>query len=92
MSDFKSNDNNLIGGKYFEPHEENPMIGFRVLSLLQRFYRKGFALECEDEKCETKCSQRKLMIPFAEPWKKEKSIGRNGRQQISSRSGLEVYV
>jgi hypothetical protein len=26
----------------------------------------------------------KLMIPFAEPWKKEKSIGRDGRQQISS--------
>jgi pyruvate,water dikinase len=35
----------------------------------------------------------KLMIPFAEPWKKEKSIGRNGRQQISSgENGLEVYV
>jgi pyruvate,water dikinase len=29
MSDFKSNEYaNLIGGKYFEPHEENPMIGF----------------------------------------------------------------
>jgi pyruvate,water dikinase len=42
MSDFKSNEYaNLIGGKYFEPHEENPMIGFRVLPLLQRFYRKG---------------------------------------------------
>jgi pyruvate,water dikinase len=37
MSDFKSNEYaNLIGGKYFEP-EENPMIGFRVLPLLQRF-------------------------------------------------------
>jgi pyruvate,water dikinase len=43
MSDFKSNEYaNLIGGKYFEPHEENPMIGFKLL-LLQRFYRKGFA-------------------------------------------------
>jgi pyruvate,water dikinase len=43
MSDFKSNEYaNLIGGKYFE-HEENPMIGFRVLPLLQRFFRKGFA-------------------------------------------------
>jgi phosphoenolpyruvate synthase/pyruvate phosphate dikinase len=29
MSDFKSNEYaNLIGGKYFEPDEENPMIGF----------------------------------------------------------------
>jgi pyruvate,water dikinase len=42
MSDFKSNEYaNLIGGKYFEPHEENPMIGFRVLPVIQRFYRKG---------------------------------------------------
>jgi pyruvate,water dikinase len=42
MSDFKSNEYaNLIGGKYFEPDEENPMIGFRGFSLLQRFY-KGF--------------------------------------------------
>jgi phosphoenolpyruvate synthase/pyruvate phosphate dikinase len=32
MSDFKSNEYaNLIGGKYFEPDEENPMIGFVVL-------------------------------------------------------------
>jgi pyruvate,water dikinase len=35
MSDFKSNEYaNLIGGKYFEPHEENPMIGFRVLPVI----------------------------------------------------------
>jgi pyruvate,water dikinase len=37
MSDFKSNEYaNLIGGKYFEPHEENPMISGCFL-LLQRF-------------------------------------------------------
>jgi phosphoenolpyruvate synthase/pyruvate phosphate dikinase len=36
MSDFKSNEYaNLIGGKYFEPDEENPMIGFRGAS---RYY------------------------------------------------------
>jgi pyruvate,water dikinase len=46
MSDFKSNEYaNLIGGKYFEPHEENPMIGFSAS--YSDFYRKGFALECE---------------------------------------------
>jgi pyruvate,water dikinase len=49
---FKSNEYaNLIGGKYFA-HEENPMIGFRCFPLLQRFYRKGFALECEAKKSE----------------------------------------
>jgi hypothetical protein len=57
------------------------MICFRVLPLLQRFYRKGFALECEAMKTETNgVSQRKTDDSFAEPWKKEKSIGRNGRQ------------
>jgi pyruvate,water dikinase len=44
MSDFKSNEYaNLIGGKYFEPDEENPMIGFVAL-YYSDFYRKGFAL------------------------------------------------
>jgi pyruvate,water dikinase len=83
MSDFKSNEYaNLIGGKYFEPHEENPMIGFRVLPLLAIFIEK-FALECEAMKKvrnEMGFLNVKLMIPFAEPWKKKKSIGRNGRQ------------
>jgi hypothetical protein len=51
-----------------------------MVSHLARFYRKGFALECEAMKSPKRngVSQRKL-IPFAEPWKKEKSIGRNGR-------------
>jgi pyruvate,water dikinase len=52
-------------------------------SVIQRFYRKGFALECEAMKKvrnEMGFLNVKLMIPFAEPWKKEKSIGRNGRQ------------
>jgi pyruvate,water dikinase len=45
MSDFKSNEYaNLIGGKYFEPDEENPMIGFVALRYYSDFYRKGFAL------------------------------------------------
>jgi pyruvate,water dikinase len=81
MSDFKSNEYaNLIGGKYFEP-EENPMIGFRVLPLLQRFLERVCPRMRSDEKVKMKWGFNvKLMIPFAEPWKKEKSIGRDGRQ------------
>jgi pyruvate,water dikinase len=66
MSDFKSNEYaNLIGGKYFEPHEENPMISGCFL-LLQRFYRKGFALECEAMKSPKRngVSQRKTDDSF----------------------------
>ena len=48
MSDFKTNEYaDLLGGRDFEPHEENPMIGFRGASrYYSDHYRDGFALEC----------------------------------------------
>tara|TARA_R110000787_G_scaffold37241_4_gene94854 strand:+ start:390 stop:2768 length:2379 start_codon:yes stop_codon:yes gene_type:complete len=49
MSDFKTNEYaDLLGGRDFEPHEENPMIGFRGASrYYSESYREGFALECQ---------------------------------------------
>ncbi|MEJ5173266.1 MAG: phosphoenolpyruvate synthase [Hydrogenothermaceae bacterium] len=49
FSDFKSNEYaNLIGGKYFEPEEENPMIGFRGASrYYSDFFKPAFGLECK---------------------------------------------
>jgi pyruvate,water dikinase len=48
MSDFKTNEYaNLIGGQAYEPHEENPMLGFRGASrYYSPEYRAGFELEC----------------------------------------------
>jgi pyruvate,water dikinase len=48
FSDFKSNEYfNLLGGKYFEPHEENPMIGWRGASrYYSEAYKEAFGLEC----------------------------------------------
>ncbi len=48
MSDFKTNEYaNLIGGRAFEPKEENPMLGFRGASRYYNpRYEEGFALEC----------------------------------------------
>lgn len=48
FSDFKSNEyRDLIGGSFFEPHEENPMIGFRGASrYYHERYREAFLLEC----------------------------------------------
>ena len=48
MSDFKTNEYAaLLGGADFEPHEENPMIGFRGASRYAHpAYAEGFALEC----------------------------------------------
>ena len=49
MSDFKSNEYaNLVGGRQYEPHEENPMIGFRGASrYISEDFRDCFALEVE---------------------------------------------
>ena len=49
LSDFKSNEYaHLIGGKEYEPHEENPMLGFRGASrYLDESFRRCFELECE---------------------------------------------
>ncbi|WP_193198112.1 phosphoenolpyruvate synthase [Nostoc sp. MG11] len=48
MSDFKSNEYaNLLGGQQFEPHEENPMLGWRgAARYYDQGYREAFALEC----------------------------------------------
>lgn len=49
FSDFKTNEyENLLGGKYFEPKEENPMIGWRGASrYYSEEYRAAFGLECK---------------------------------------------
>jgi len=69
MSDFKTNEYaNLIGGTYFEPHEENPMLGFRGSSRYYNDkYREGFALECKALKRareELGMTNIIMMIPF----------------------------
>jgi pyruvate,water dikinase len=48
MSDFKTNEYAaLVGGAVFEPHEDNPMLGFRGASRYAHpAYAEGFALEC----------------------------------------------
>ncbi len=69
LSDFKSNEYaNLIGGARYEPHEENPMIGFRGASrYIDPSFRDAFALECRavrkvrEEMGLTNCW---VMIPF----------------------------
>ncbi|MGJ0638092.1 phosphoenolpyruvate synthase [Xenorhabdus bovienii] len=49
LSDFKSNEYaNLVGGDRYEPHEENPMLGFRGAGrYVSDSFRECFALECE---------------------------------------------
>ncbi len=69
MSDFKSNEYaRLIGGREFEPVEENPMLGFRGASrYYDERYREGFRLECaalQRVREEMGLINVKAMIPF----------------------------
>ncbi|USN45848.1 MAG: phosphoenolpyruvate synthase [Candidatus Woesearchaeota archaeon] len=69
MSDFKTNEYaNLIGGKYFEPTEDNPMIGWRGATRYYKGnYKEGFALECQAIKKvreEFGLMNLEVMIPF----------------------------
>jgi pyruvate,water dikinase len=99
MSDFKSNEYaNLIGGKAFEPQEENPMIGFRGASrYYHERYRDGFRLECEAMKMvrgEMGLTNVKLMIPFCRTVEEGKKVvalmAENGL--VRGENGLEIYV
>ncbi len=79
MSDFKSNEYaNLIGGKLYEPSEENPMLGFRGAS---RYVSENFAdcfeLECRALKYvrdEIGLTNIKIMIPFVRTTKGAKAV------------------
>jgi pyruvate,water dikinase len=69
MSDFKSNEYaHLLGGDVFEPHEENPMLGFRGASrYISEEFRPSFELECEAIKRvrnEMGLKNLEVMIPF----------------------------
>ncbi|MEX0337241.1 phosphoenolpyruvate synthase [Vibrio tubiashii] len=69
MSDFKSNEySNLVGGKSFEPHEENPMLGFRGASrYISPVFEDCFELETQAIKRvrnEMGLKNVEIMIPF----------------------------
>ncbi|MEP7183316.1 MAG: phosphoenolpyruvate synthase [Betaproteobacteria bacterium] len=69
LSDFKSNEySNLLGGQRYEPHEENPMLGFRGASrYIAAEFHDCFALECEAMKRVRDTmgfTNVELMIPF----------------------------
>jgi pyruvate,water dikinase len=69
MSDFKSNEYaNLLGGERYEPHEENPMIGYRGASrYLSEEFAECFAMECEalrHVRDDMGLTNVKIMIPF----------------------------
>lgn len=99
MSDFKTNEYaQLIGGKVFEPEEENPMLGFRGASrYYDKRYREGFGLECEAMRIvrdEMGLTNVKLMIPFCRTVEEGKRVLEVMKSYglERGRNNLEIYV
>jgi len=99
FSDFKSNEYaNLIGGKYFEPSEENPMIGWRGASrYYDEKYREAFKLECEAIKKvreEFGLTNVIVMVPFCRTVEEGKKVLEVMKEAGLPRGkgGLRVYV
>src|SRR5258708_7571278 len=79
LSDFKSNEYaNLIGGKNYEPHEENPMLGFRGASrYIDKVFRPCFELECRALKRvrdEMGLTNVQVMVPFVRTLSEAKAV------------------
>ncbi len=99
LSDFKSNEYaNLLGGKYYEPNEENPMIGWRGAS---RYYSEdfiqAFKLECEAiarVRNEIGFENLSVMIPFCRTVEEcEKVIGIMAEFGLKrGDKGLKIYL
>ena len=98
-SDFKTNEYaRLLGGREFEPQEENPMLGFRGASrYYDARYADGFALECAAllrVRKEMGLTNVKIMIPFCRTVEEGRRVievmAQNGLKQGDD--GLEIYA
>lgn len=99
MSDFKSNEYaNLLGGADFEPHEENPMIGWRGASrYYDEKYRDAYGLECKALKRvrdEMGLTNVIPMIPFCRtPYEGRRVLAEMEKHGLKrGENGLQVYV
>jgi pyruvate,water dikinase len=99
FSDFKSNEYaNLIGGRYFEPSEQNPMLGWRGASrYYDDKYREAFKMECEAIKKvreEFGLTNVIVMVPFCRTVEEGKKVLEVMKKAGLPRgkNGLQVYL
>lgn len=99
LSDFKSNEYaNLIGGKHFEPEEENPMLGFRGASrYISTSFQACFELECAalyQARFAMGFNNIKIMVPFVRNLQEAKLVidllAKNGL--VRGKEGLEFIM
>ncbi|WP_417658348.1 phosphoenolpyruvate synthase [Pseudidiomarina sp.] len=99
MSDFKSNEYaNLIGGRQYEPHEENPMLGFRgAARYISEDFRDCFAMECEAIKRvrnDMGLTNVEVMIPFVRTLEEGRKVIELLAEQglVQGENGLRVIM
>jgi pyruvate,water dikinase len=99
LSDFKTNEYAaLIGGRAFEPHEENPMLGFRgAARYAHEAYRDAFALECaamRRVRADMGLKNLRIMIPFCRRLEEADRVLAAMAEEGLARGedGLEIYV
>jgi pyruvate,water dikinase len=99
FSDFKSNEYfNLLGGKYFEPQEENPMIGWRGASrYYSEKYKDAFALECKailKARKEFGLKNIAVMIPFCRTINELKEVIKVMAENdlVRGEDGLQLFL
>lgn len=99
FSDFKTNEyRNLIGGELYEPHEENPMMGWRGASRYYKLpYKPAFGLEVAGVKKvreEMGLTNVKVMIPFCRTPEEGERVLETMREfgLVQGENSLEVYV
>ncbi|HYP67252.1 MAG TPA: phosphoenolpyruvate synthase [Thiobacillaceae bacterium] len=79
LSDFKSNEYaHLLGGKLYEPDEENPMLGFRgAARYVSSSFRPAFELECralKEVRDEMRLTNVEIMVPFVRTVEEGKAV------------------
>jgi pyruvate,water dikinase len=99
LSDFKSNEYaNLIGGSKYEPHEENPMFGFRGASrYVDPSFKEAFALECRAVKRvreEMGLDNLWVMIPFVRTLDEGRKVIEVLRENglVQGQGGLKIIM
>ena len=99
LSDFKSNEYaNLVGGRFYEPEESNPMIGWRGASrYYDPKYKVAFEMECKallKVRNDMGLNNVKLMVPFCRTPEEGRKVIAVMREYglVQGENGLEVYV
>ncbi len=99
FSDFKSNEyRGLLGGSFFEPTEENPMMGLRGASrYYHELYAPAFELECQAIRYARETMglhNINVMVPFVRTLEEARCVTELLKKQglVSKRNGLEIFM